>query len=265
MAGLAGLDGRYVVLKLGGAAEIDLGSMAEEILALGEAGARVVVVHGGGKELSAALDRAGKESTFIEGLRVTDAETLEIAVMVFTGKVNKEIVARLRAAGVRAVGLSGVDGATVTVTPRREPPGLGFVGEVETVITDLLTTLVDGGFVPVVAPVASDAGGQIYNINADTLAGEITAKLGAARLVFLTDVPGVLDASGETIPLVTPALAAELSAAGTVSGGMVPKIDAALRWLGEVEEVHIVDGSGAGAVRDQLAGEGRVGTRFAPD
>jgi acetylglutamate kinase len=265
MAGLAGLAGRFVVLKLGGAAEIDLGSMAEEILALGEAGARVVVVHGGGKELSAALERAGKESNFIEGLRATDAETLEIAVMVFAGKVNKEIVARLLAAGVKAAGLSGVDGGVVTVTPRLEPAGLGFVGEVETVDTDLLAKLVDGGFVPVVAPVASDKDGQIYNINADTLAGEIAAKLGAARLVFLTDVPGVLDASGETIALVTPALAAELSAAGTVSGGMIPKIDAALRWLGEVEEVHIMDGSGAGAVRDQLAGEGRVGTRFAPD
>lgn len=265
MAGLAGLSGRYVVLKLGGAAEIDLGSVAEDILALGEAGARVVLVHGGGKELSSALDRAGKESTFIEGLRATDAETLEIAVMVFAGKVNKEIVARLRAAGVRAAGLSGIDGGTVTVTPRREPPGLGFVGEVKEVDTAALTTLAEAGFVPVVAPVASDAGGQIYNINADTLAGEIAAKLRAARLVFLTDVPGVLDASGETIPLVTPALARQLKEAGTVSGGMIPKIDAALRWLGEVEEVHIVDGSVAGAVRDQLARQGGAGTRFAPD
>lgn len=264
MAGLVGLAGRYVVLKIGGAAEIDLRSIADEILALGEAGVPVVVVHGGGEELSTALDRAGKQSNFIEGLRVTDAETLDIAVMVFAGKVNKEIVARLRAAGVGAVGLSGVDGGTVTVAPRLEPPGLGFVGAVEQVDTELLKTLADGGFVPVVAPVASDADGQIYNINADTLAGEIAAKLHAARLVFLTDVPGVLDAAGRTIPLMTPKLATELSAAGTVSGGMIPKIDAALRWLDEVEEVHIVDGSLPGAVRNQLIGKGSAGTRFAP-
>ena len=259
------LDGRYVVLKMGGAASIDLDSIALEIQELTRAGARVVLVHGGGKELSAALDRAGKESNFVEGLRATDAETLEIAVAVFAGKVNTEVVAQLRAGGVNAVGLTGVDGRLVTVAPQLAPPGLGFVGEVRAVDPTPITTLTESEFVPVIAPIAAGDDGQLYNINADTLAGEIAAALHASRLVFITDVAGVLDGAGRTIPLVTPRIAAELREAGTVTGGMVPKIESALQRLDAVDEVHIVDGATARAVRQQLLGRGTAGTRFARD
>jgi acetylglutamate kinase len=262
---LAGLAGRHVVLKVGGAAEIDLDAIAVEILTLAEADAHVTVVHGGGRELSAALEAAGLESHFIDGLRATDAPTLDIAVGVFAGRVNTAVVARLRAAGVNAVGLTGVDGRLLTIDPQLDPPGLGFVAQVCTVDPTVITTLTDNNFVPVIAPIAGGDDAQLYNINADTLAGEIAGALQAARLVFISNVPGVLDAAGRTIPLVTPRSAAALKAEGTVSGGMIPKIDSALRRLDRVDEVHIVDGGAPGAVIAQLSGAGDSGTRFARD
>ncbi|MDP6350227.1 MAG: acetylglutamate kinase [Chloroflexota bacterium] len=260
---LAGLAGRHVVLKVGGAAEIDLDAIALEVLALLEAAAHVTIVHGGGRELSAALEAAGLESNFIKGLRATDARTLDVAVSVFAGKVNTAIVAQLRAAGVNAVGLTGVDGRLVTVAAQLDPPGLGFVGEVLAIEAAVLETLTTADLVPVVAPIAAGDDAQLYNINADTLAGEVAAALGAARLVFISNVPGVLDDAGGTIPLVTPGSAAELKASGTVTGGMIPKIDSALRRLDRVDEVHIVDGGAPGAVIAQLSGEGDSGTCFA--
>ncbi|HJO06777.1 MAG TPA: acetylglutamate kinase [Chloroflexota bacterium] len=262
---MTGLSGRHVVLKVGGAAEIDLDAITAEILALLDGGSHVTIVHGGGRELSAALEAAGLDSRFIDGLRATDAATLEIAVSVFAGKVNTAITAQLRAGGVNAVGLTGVDGHLATVEPQLEPPGLGFVGQVHTVDPASLTTLTDAGFVPVIAPIASDDDGFLYNINADTLAGEVAAALSAARLVFISNVPGVLDAAGHTIPLVTPRSAAELKANGTVTVGMIPKVDSALQRLDRVDEVHIVDGGTPGAVIAQLLGQGHAGTRFARD
>lgn len=260
---LTALAGRTVVIKLGGSDELDRTAIVGDLATLHRTGVRVVVVHGGGKALSEWLKRAGIESRFVQGLRVTDAATLELAVMVFAGKVNKEIVARLNAAQVPAVGISGVDGALLVAERETNPPGLGLVGKIANVRRGLLDTLLAAAYVPVIAPLALGADGQIYNVNADTAAGQIAATLCAARLVFVTDVPGVLDADGKTIPTMTPVIARKLRENGAISGGMIPKVEAALAPLGSVDEVHIVDGSKAHAIIDQLTTGGGAGTRFA--
>lgn len=265
MTQLSHLAQQSVVLKLGGATEIDLASIMYEIQSLSNVGASVVLVHGGGEELSSALDQAGLKAEFINGLRVTDAATLEIAIMVLAGKVNKTIVAKLQAAGISAVGISGVDGGTVLVAPHPESPDLGYVGTVTDVDLTLVTSLLHNSFIPVIAPVATSQDGQIYNVNADTVAGEIAAKLNAARLILITNVPGVLDASGNTISLLTPSMATKLSADGTIAGGMIPKTEVALQRLDQVEEVHIVDGSVPGVICRQLEGKQTAGTRFKRD
>ena len=217
------------------------------------------------KALQNALDQAGLKAEFINGLRVTDAATLEIAIMVLAGKVNKTIVAKLQAAGISAVGISGVDGGTVLVAPHTESPDLAYVGTVTDVDLTLVTSLLHNSFIPVIAPVATSQDGQIYNVNADTVAGEIAAKLNAARLILITNVPGVLDASGNTISLLTPSMATKLSADGTIAGGMIPKTEVALQRLDQVEEVHIVDGSVPGVICRQLEGKQTAGTRFKRD
>ncbi|SVE28119.1 uncharacterized protein METZ01_LOCUS480973, partial [marine metagenome] len=212
MTKLSYLAKQCVVLKIGGATEINFTSIMYEIQSLSNVGALVVLIHGGGEELSSALDQAGLKAEFIDGLRVTDATTLEIAIMVLAGKVNKKMVAQLQAAGIPTVGISGVDGGTVLVAPHPESSDLGYVGTVTDIDLTLITSLLHTGFTPVVAPIATSQNGQMYNINADTMAGEIAAKLNAARLILITNVPGVLDASGNTISLLTPSMATKLSA-----------------------------------------------------
>ena len=261
--GLSGYRGKFVVIKIGGSDEAASASIFEDIDRLRTEGVKVVVVHGGGKALSHWLKLAGHQTRFVDGLRVTDAETLEVAVMVFAGKVNKEIVSRFARLGLRAVGISGVDGGLVLVEPETHPPGLGLVGRIVAVKTLLLDRLVESEMVPVVAPIAADRNGQMYNVNADTVASEIAAALGAAGLVFVTDVRGVLDASGEPIEKVTPRIARRLRQEGTISGGMIPKVEAALAPLGDVGETHVVDGSMPHVLINQLGGPNRPGTRFA--
>ena len=261
--GLSGYRGKFVVIKIGGSDEAASTSIFEDIARLRAEGVKVVVVHGGGKALSHWLKLAGHQTRFVDGLRVTDSETLEVAVMVFAGKVNKEIVSRFAKLGMRAVGISGVDGGLVVVEPETHPPGLGLVGRIVALDTLLLDRLVESEMVPVVAPIAADRNGQMFNVNADTIASEIAAALGAASLVFVTDVRGVLDASGEPIEKVTPPIARQLRQEGTISGGMIPKIDAALAPLGSVGETHVVDGSTPHVLIDQLGGPNRPGTRFA--
>lgn len=261
--GLSGYQGEYVVVKIGGSDEAASASIFQDIVLLRAEGVKVVVVHGGGKALSHWLQLAGHQTRFVDGLRVTDAETLEVAVMVFAGKVNKEIVSRFAALGDQAVGISGIDGGLVQVEPESRPPGLGLVGRIVAVDTRLLDRLVESEMVPVVAPIAADRNGQMYNVNADTVAAEIAAALGAASLVFVSDVRGVLDASGELIDKVTPRIARRLRKEGTISGGMIPKVEAALAPLGSVGETHVVDGSMPHVLIDQLGGPNRPGTRFA--
>jgi acetylglutamate kinase len=249
--------GATFVVKYGGHA---MGSpelqrdFAEDVVLLKAVGINPVVVHGGGPQIGAMLKRLGVESRFVDGLRVTDAETAQIAEMVLAGSINKEIVGWIGQAGGRAVGLSGKDAGFVTAekvgrsTPDKlqgieRHVDLGFVGEPVGVDRRIIDTLSAADIIPVIAPIAIGADGHTYNINADTMAGAIAAALGAARLFMLTDVVGVLDKQGELLTDLTPARIAELRADGTVTGGMIPKLDTCVAAVeGGVDAAVILDG-----------------------
>jgi acetylglutamate kinase len=249
--------GATFVVKYGGHA---MGSpelqrdFAEDVVLLKAVGINPVVVHGGGPQIGAMLKRLGVESRFVDGLRVTDAETAQIAEMVLAGSINKEIVGWIGQAGGRAIGLSGKDAGFVTAekvgrsTPDKlqgveRHVDLGFVGEPVGVDRRIIDTLSAADIIPVIAPIAIGADGHTYNINADTMAGAIAAALGAARLFMLTDVVGVLDKQGELLTDLTPARIAELRADGTVTGGMIPKLDTCVAAVeGGVDAAVILDG-----------------------
>ncbi|MFS8612655.1 N-acetylglutamate kinase [Planifilum fulgidum] len=234
-----------VVIKIGGSVLERLHpSFYEACVSLNKRGVRVTVVHGGGPVINRLLERSGIRPRFVRGLRVTDAETLSWVQMALAGLVNKDLAARLQGAGASAVGLSGVDGRLIQV--RQKDPSLGYVGEVTGVGADLLSSLLEKGWMPVVASLGVDEAGQIYNVNADTAAGAIARALGASRMVMVTDVPGIY-ASPEkkegVLRTVTPAVVRGLIQSGKISGGMLPKVSAALSCLkGPVQEVLIVDG-----------------------
>ena len=230
--------GRSFVVKYGGHAMGDPAAardFAEDIVLLKAVGINPVVVHGGGPQIGAMLKKLGVESTFVDGLRVTDKATAEIAEMVLSGGINKELVGWINQAGGKGMGLSGKDGKMVRAEKVsrtiKDPDSqieqvvdLGFVGEPKDVDTTILKTASDAGMIPIVAPIAADGEGHTYNINADTMAGALAAALGAARLFLLTDVAGVLDKEGKLLTDLTPADIAALRADGTVSGGMIPKL-----------------------------------------
>ena len=230
--------GKSFVVKYGGHAMGDpeaARDFAEDIVLLKAVGINPVVVHGGGPQIGAMLKKLGVESTFVDGLRVTDKATAEIAEMVLSGAINKELVGWVNQAGGKAIGLSGKDGKMVRaekVTRTVKDPDsqieqavdLGFVGEPVEVDIAVLKTASDAGMIPIVAPIASDGEGHTYNINADTMAGALAAALGAARLFLLTDVAGVLDKQGKLLTDLSPADIADLRANGTISGGMIPKL-----------------------------------------
>ncbi|PTX59683.1 N-acetylglutamate kinase [Melghirimyces profundicolus] len=208
-----------------------------------------VIVHGGGPEISRLQKRLGLKTRFVKGLRVTDDEGLKAAEMVLAGTVNKGLTARLRAAGLPAVGLSGVDGALLEVKPK--DPSLGWVGEVTEVHPGILFDLLKSGWIPVVASLGVDAEGRRYNVNADTAAGAVARALSARKLVMVTDVPGIRTegATSRNLPSATPSEVREMVENGTIRGGMIPKVDAALAGLDSgVEEVIIADGSAPGAL-----------------
>ncbi len=226
---------------------------AQDIVLLKQVGIRPVVVHGGGPQIGAMLARLGHESRFVDGLRVTDAATAEVAEMVLCA-INKQLVSWINAAGGRAVGLSGKDGHLVRVAKVegrvRDPESaieravdLGFVGAPAEVRRDLIDHLTAGGFIPVVAPVGFGADGGTWNINADTMAGAIAAALGAARLFLLTDVPGVLAKDGSLLTDLSPARIAALRADGTIAGGMIPKLETCVAAVeGGADAAVILDG-----------------------
>ncbi len=230
--------GRSFVVKYGGHAMGDPAAaedFARDIVLLKAVGINPVVVHGGGPQIGAMLKKLGVESTFVDGLRVTDKATAEVAEMVLSGAINKELVGWVNQAGGKAIGLSGKDGKMVRAekvnrtvkdpdSQIEQAVDLGFVGEPKHVDTTILKTASDAGMIPIVAPIASDGEGQTYNINADTMAGALAAALGAARLFLLTDVPGVLDAKGALMSDLTPAQIGRLHEDGTISGGMIPKL-----------------------------------------
>lgn len=251
-----------LVVKLGGSTLGSHDTSLADIASIQAAGRPVVVVHGGGSIVSEWLAARGLEAHFVRGLRATDAPSLEVVVAVLCGLVNKRLAAELAALGLRALGLSGADSAIIRA--RRFDPELGFVGQIEAVDAGALRSLLDAGFLPVLAPVAVEPGdgGQLLNTNADTCAGEVAAALGADDLVLLTDVPGVL-VQGEVVPEVTAAAGARLLTDGTVAGGMIPKLEAALRAATAGCRAWIIDGRQAGALPAALEG-GAAGTRVVP-
>ena len=231
--------GRTFVVKYGGHAMGDpeaAKDFAQDIVLLKAVGINPVVVHGGGPQIGAMLEKLGVESRFVDGLRVTDKATAEIAEMVLSGAINKELVGWIAGAGGRAIGISGKDGGLVTARKversTRDPDSnieraidLGFVGEPSRVDTKIIDTAVAAGMIPIIAPIGAGEDGDTYNINADTMAGAIAAALGAARLFLLTDVAGVLDMQGQLMTDLTPGDIARLKDDGTISGGMIPKLE----------------------------------------
>jgi acetylglutamate kinase len=272
-------DQKIVVVKYGGHAmgDPDLArAFARDITLLETAGARPVVVHGGGPQIGEMLNRLGIKSEFRGGLRVTDKPTIEVVEMVLAGSINKEIVMAINAEGGKAVGLSGKDGHMVfaeKVTRTEKDPtsnienviDLGFVGEPKRVSRAVIDMVLGAGLIPVIAPVAPGDDGHTYNINADTFAGAIAGRLGAARLLFLTDVPGVLDRGGKLIKELTVKKARELIADGTISGGMIPKVETCIDAIKQgVEGVVILNGKVPHAVLLELFTDHGAGTLITP-
>jgi acetylglutamate kinase len=272
-------DQKIVVVKYGGHAMGDPAlakAFARDITLLETAGARPVVVHGGGPQIGEMLNRLGIKSEFRGGLRVTDKPTIEVVEMVLAGSINKEIVMAINAEGGKAVGLSGKDGNMVfaeKVTRKEKDPNsqiesvidLGFVGEPKRVSRAVIDMVLGAGLIPVIAPVAPGDDGHTYNVNADTFAGAVAGRLGAARLLFLTDVPGVLDRDGKLIKELTVKKARELIADGTISGGMIPKVETCIDAIKQgVEGVVILNGKVPHAVLLELFTDHGAGTLITP-
>ena len=270
--------GKTVVVKYGGAAmdQADLReSFAEDVTLLSYIGIRTVIVHGGGPQIGEVLERQGKETRFVMGLRVTDKETMDIVSMVLGGKVNKEIVGWINAHGGRAVGLSGVDGGTLQTRKLQidppdgwegEPPDLGMVGEIREVRTGLLELLTESGFIPVVAPMGVGEDGALYNINADTAAGRIAGALRAEKIVVLTDVAGIQDEDGGLLTSLDKDTVLSLQSRGVIAGGMLPKADACLRALeAGVGKAHIIDGRVPHSILLEVFTDQGIGTEIVLD
>ena len=272
--------GRSLVIKYGGHAMGDAAlarNFARDVVLLRQVGIKPVVVHGGGPQIARMLARLGIESEFVDGLRVTDKATIEVVEMVLAGTINKEIVTTINEVGGTAVGLSGKDGRLIEATAltrrvRDEATGaervvdLGFVGDPNRVNVELLDHLVDSDIVPVIAPIGLGAGGETYNINADTAAGAIASALSAIKLLLLTDVPGVLDADGALISRMTCGEARRLLAGGAVSGGMIPKLETCLTAIERsTGAAHILDGRVPHVILLELFTEHGTGTMIVPD
>ena len=264
--------GKTMVVKYGGNAMTDVvlqKSFAHDVVLLKLVGMRPVVVHGGGPQIEQLLGRLGKKGEFVQGMRVTDAETMDVVEMVLGGTVNKEIVTLINQAGGQAVGLTGKDGAFIRARKmlvaaehnRDEKIDIGQVGEIDSIDPAVISTLQDGGFIPVVAPIGAGKQGESYNINADLVAGKLAEVLKAEKLVLLTNTPGVLDRAGKLLTGLTPRRIDELVADGTVSGGMLPKIASALDAARSgVHSVHIIDGRVEHALLLEILTDEGVGT-----
>lgn len=239
--------GKTIVVKYGGHAMTDdsyQASFAADVVLLKHIGLRPVIVHGGGPQIESTLARMGKKSSFVDGRRITDDETMEVVEMVLGGALNRELVERVQQAGGRGIGLTGSDGGLLHVTRKLiNGQDLGRVGDPSTVDPSVLLAAMDAGFIPVVAPIGVDERGTSYNVNADEVAGAIAAALSAEKLILLTDVEGVLDAQGKLISQLGVEDCKRLIAAGTVKGGMIPKMECCMRALaGGVSRTHVVDG-----------------------
>ena len=264
--------GKTIVVKYGGNAMTDLKlqqQFAHDVVLLKLVGLDPVVVHGGGPQIEQRLKQLGIKSEFVQGMRVTDAATMDVVEMVLGGTVNKDIVTLINQAGGKAVGLTGQDGAFIRakklMMPNPEKPGetidLGMVGDIESIDPSVIDTLEAGGFIPVVAPIGVGSDGQSYNINADVVAGKLAEILKAEKLVLLTNTPGVLDKAGNLLTNITPRDIDAMLADGTLSGGMLPKISSALDAARSgVHGVHIIDGRVEHALLLEILTDQGVGT-----
>ncbi|MEN6469130.1 MAG: acetylglutamate kinase [Smithella sp.] len=268
---------KTIVIKYGGHAMVDQDlkdKFARDVVMMKYIGINPVVVHGGGPQIGSVLKKLGKESKFIQGMRVTDEETMNIVEMVLVGMVNKEIVGLINQHGGKAVGLSGKDGNLIeaekyylTDEKAKNTPSeiidIGLVGKVKTVNTELIVSLGQNGFIPVIAPTGIGAQGETYNINADIVAGEVAAALKAEKLLLLTDVAGVLDANKNLINTMTDKQALNLIDEGIVEGGMFPKVKCCLKALrGGVKKTHIVDGRLKHAILLEVFTDEGIGTEI---
>ena len=268
---------KTIVVKYGGHAMTDEAlrdSFARDIVLLQCVGMHPVVVHGGGPQIDAIMQRMGISARFEAGLRVTDAATMEVVDMVLGGKLNKEIVATINLHGGQAIGLSGKDANLITAAKKQlyravtpggppQPVDIGLVGDVTSVNTSIIHTLENNGFIPVIAPTGVGESGESYNINADTAAGDVAAALQAERLLFLTDVEGILDRDKKLLPSLDRQAVERLQDEAVIDGGMLPKVEACLRALdGGVAKTHVIDGRVPHAVLLELFTDRGVGTEI---
>jgi acetylglutamate kinase len=252
------LAGRTLVIKIGGSTLGSEDTALADCWTLKRLGVDVVVVHGGGAVITDFLKRIDKKAVFVDGLRVTDAETMDVVTMTLAGKVNKDLVAQIQSAGGRAIGLCGVDGGMLR--GRVKDPRLGQVGEVTDVDVTMIRQVLAAGYIPVVAPIALADDGRTLNLNADTAAAELAVALEAHKMIFLTDVPGIKGGDGQLIPELSGAVASDLIASGVISGGMIPKAAACIRALDGSETAHIIDGRQSHALIRELFTTLGVGT-----
>ncbi len=262
--------GKTIVVKYGGHAMTDesyQASFAADVVLLKHIGVRPVIVHGGGPQIEATLARMGKKSSFVDGRRITDDETMDVVEMVLGGKINREIVELVQQAGGRAIGFTGSDGGLLRVERKLiNGQDLGRVGDPTAVDPSVLLAATEAGFIPVIAPIGVDEKGLSYNVNADEVAGAIAAALRAEKLILLTDVEGVLDAEGQLISQLTIEQCNRLIAAGTIKGGMIPKMECCMDALaGGVARTHVVDGRIRHAVLlEVFSDDAGVGTLLVP-
>jgi len=269
--------GKNVVIKYGGHAMVDENlkeSFASDVVLLKYIGINPVIVHGGGPQIGNVLKKMGKESLFREGMRVTDEETMDVVEMVLAGRVNKEIVNLIHHHGGKAVGLSGKDARLIEATRMQifrykgddRPPeiiDIGLVGEVKRINSEILDILEQSQIIPVIAPVGVGPNGETFNINADLVAGAIARAINATKLILMTDVQGVMDASGRLLSSITVGEALELIESGAISGGMVPKVRCGIDAIqGGVEKVHIIDGRVPHAVLLEIFTDSGIGTEI---
>ncbi len=257
--------GSIVVVKYGGNAMINetlKQQVMEDMVLLSLIGVKVVLVHGGGPEITETMKRMGKESVFIDGLRVTDRETVDIVQMVLAGKINKTLVSLLAVKGGRAIGISGMDGKLIKAAPK--DPKLGYVGNVTSVNVQPVLDLLEKGYIPVVSTLGCDDAGNIYNINGDTAAAALAGALGARRLILMTDIDGILrdkDDPSSLIPVMSVSEARELQTKGIISGGMIPKVDCCVTAIEKgVKKVIILDGRVPHAILMELLTDQGAGT-----
>jgi acetylglutamate kinase len=272
-------SGMTIVVKYGGHAMVDeqlKEDFARDITLLKFIGLNPVVVHGGGPQINKVLEQMGISSTFVKGMRLTDEPTMDVVEMVLGGKVNKSIVAQINHQGGRAVGLSGKDGGLIqakklTIVFREDenkPPEIidpGLVGDVTAINPEIIHTLTSHGFIPIIAPVGAGPSGETFNINADLVASKVAAALSAGRLIFITDVDGLLDISGKLVPSVDRVQAGQMIEDKSISGGMIPKIECALEALEQgIEKVQMINGKRRHALLLELFTDKGIGTEIIP-